>query len=62
MLRLKYIESNFAGGSRNKGNTILLRLHDLFAAQAELSSHQKLLKAAKAELQALAGIAKEHRK
>ena len=51
-----------AGGSRNKGNTILIRLHDLLAAQAELTAHQELLRTAKAELQALAGAAKEHRK
>ncbi len=51
-----------AGGSRNRGNNYLIRLHELFAAQAELSRHQELLQAANAELQSLAGPAKEHKK
>ena len=41
---------------------MLVRLHELAAAQAELTQHQGLLQKAQAELKALAGPAKQYQK
>lgn len=41
---------------------MLVRLHALAAAQAELASHHSLLQKAQDELKGLAGPAKQHQK
>ncbi|KAK9836025.1 hypothetical protein WJX81_006911 [Elliptochloris bilobata] len=50
------------GGSRNKGTSVLARLHALAEAEAELAAHAAALQGAEAQLQARARAADEHRR
>ena len=49
------------GGSRNKGSSVLARLHELATAEAELATHQAAHRQAEQALAALAAAAKEHK-
>lgn len=50
------------GGSRNKGGSVLARLHALADAEAELAAHQATLAQAEAALKAMAASAKDFKK
>lgn len=49
------------GGSRNRGGSVLARLHELAAADAELAAHQDALQRAEADLHALAAAGRQHK-
>ena len=50
------------GGSRNRSSSVLARVHELAAAEAELETHQAALQQAESTLRAMAAAAKEHHK
>jgi structural maintenance of chromosome 2 len=50
------------GGSRNKGASLLSRVHELSEAEDALAEHKRLLGDAEAELKSMEAAAKEHAK
>ena len=51
-----------AGGSRNKGASVLTRLHALHEAQQELAMHEAALKQAQGSLKSMAAAAATYRR
>ena len=51
-----------AGGSRNTGNSILMKMHALSEAQGQLETHQQVLNAAQSALHAMSSASKQQQK
>jgi structural maintenance of chromosome 2 len=49
------------GGSRNKGGSLLAKLHELTAAEAQLAEASTALREAESALRAMAAVANEHK-
>lgn len=50
------------GGSRNKGGSVLARLHELAEAEAQLAAAQGRLAQAQAALQGMSAAAQQHKR
>lgn len=51
-----------AGGSRNKGNSVLTRLHALHEAQQELAEHEAALQQAQSSLKGMTAAAASYKR